>query len=102
MITTHTVPTLAWLRQQRDTIIEIARHHRASDIRVFGSVARGDADPDSDIDLIVDFEPKASLYDMAGLMLDWEAFPGHKVDIVELHDGNMRFQQRILNDVVSL
>lgn len=96
-------PTLADLRLHRDEIFSIARRYRASNVRVFGSVARGEGQPDSDIDFVVDFEEHASLYDVSGLRLDLSELLGWPVDIVELHERTRdRFRQRVLRDAVAL
>ena len=67
---------------KRDEILRIATTHGASNVRVFGSVARGEARPDSDLDLLVDLEPKRSLLDLVGLIQDLEDLLGCKVDVV--------------------
>ncbi len=77
-------PTLAELRARRDEILEVAASNRARNVRVFGSVARGEATPDSDIDFLVEFEPGASLMDLSGLHLDLEALLGRPVHVAEL------------------
>ena len=77
------------LEQQRDTIIDIAARHGARNVRVFGSVARGD-DPASDVDLLVDMESDRSLLDLVGLAQDLEALLHRNVDVVthaSLHDA---------------
>ena len=76
-------PTLAALRKRRTELLAIAASHGATNVRVFGSVARGEARPDSDVDLLVDLEPKRTLFDLSGLILDLEDFLGRKVDVVE-------------------
>ena len=58
------------LQEKREDILRIATRRGASNVRVFGSVARGDADPKSDIDLLVDLEPGRSLFDLGGLLMD--------------------------------
>ena len=78
------------LEQQRDTIIDIASRHGARNVRVFGSVARGDDRPASDLDLLVDMEPDRSLLDLVGLAQDLEALLHRNVDVVthaSLHDA---------------
>ena len=59
----------ALLKEKREEILRIAARHGARNVRVFGSVARGDADAQSDIDLLVEFEPDRSLLDHAALWL---------------------------------
>jgi len=70
------------LKTQREEILRIAARHGARNVRVFGSVARGEADETSDIDLLVDFEPGRSLLDQAALIEELEDFLGRKVDVV--------------------
>ena len=76
------VLTMAGLRQRRAEILDIARKHRAHRIAVFGSVARGEAGPDSDLDLLVDFEPGVSLLDHVGLVQDLKELLGVEVSVV--------------------
>jgi len=78
------------LLQQRDTIIDIAARHGARNVRVFGSVARGDDRPTSDIDLLVDMESGRSLLDLVGLAQELEALLQRNVDVVtaaSLHEA---------------
>jgi hypothetical protein len=96
-------PTLADLRARRDDILRLAAQHKAYNVRVFGSVARGDSKPASDVDLLVTFEKGASLYDLSGLWQDLEELLGHSVDVVSEHRHmKERFRTNILRDAVSL
>ena len=96
-------PTLDDLRARRDEILVLARRYKADNVRVFGSVARGEATPDSDIDLLVTFQDGASLYDMSGLWQDLAELLGRSVDVVSDHPKmRERFRKRILRDAVSL
>jgi len=70
------------LRDRRAEILSVARKRRARRIAVFGSVARGEARHGSDVDLLVDFEPGASLLDQVGLFQDLEELLGVGVDVV--------------------
>jgi predicted nucleotidyltransferase len=65
---------------QRDEILEIAAQYGAHNVRIFGSVARGEARPDSDLDLLVDMESGRSLFDLAGLLYDLRKFLNREVE----------------------
>jgi predicted nucleotidyltransferase len=69
------------LVEHRERILAIAHEHRAANVQVFGSVARGDNNPDSDIDLLVDFLPPLNLLTRVGLIDDLEAELGVPVDV---------------------
>lgn len=81
-------PTLDALRAKRDDILRVATARRVSNVRVFGSVARGDADADSDVDIIVDLPSDVHGFRAFGLLedvrRDLEALLGCKVDVVTL------------------
>jgi predicted nucleotidyltransferase len=95
--------TLDDLRTRRNEILALAARYGAYNVRVFGSVARNEAAPDSDVDLLVNFEDWVSLYELAGLKRSMEELLGCKVDIVEDHDGlRERFRRRVLEDGVVL
>lgn len=73
---------MAAVERHRDEICAIASRHRALSVSVFGSVARGDDEPDSDIDFLVEFEPGASLLDLMRIQDDLEALLGGHIDVV--------------------
>lgn len=75
-------PTLDSLRAVREALLEAARRHGAFNLRVFGSVARGESTPDSDIDFLVDMASGRSLFDLAGLWRDLESILQRPVDVV--------------------
>jgi len=75
--------TLGDLRARREEILRIAAARGAHNVRVFGSVARGEARPDSDVDLLVDLDPERTLFDLSGLILDLQETLGREVDVVE-------------------
>jgi uncharacterized protein len=79
---TDDVLTIEALRRRRTEILGVARTSRAHRVAVFGSVARGEARPGSDLDLLVDFEPGASPLDHVGLFQDLEELLGVGVDVV--------------------
>ena len=72
------------IRQMKNEIQDIAQRHNAERIFVFGSCARGEETPESDIDFLADFNEDASLFDHAGLEIDLEDMLGCKVDVVSL------------------
>lgn len=74
--------TLDTIRRRRSEIIELARKHGATNVRIFGSVLRGDDDPSSDIDLLVNASGPTSPWFPAGLILDLEELLSRKVDVV--------------------
>ncbi len=90
------------LRDKREAILRIAEQYGASNIRVFGSVARGEARPDSDIDLLVDFPSDYRLWDKIGLKQDIEALLGRQVDIVHARFIRKELALSILRDAVLL
>jgi predicted nucleotidyltransferase len=90
------------LRENRCEILEIAAKYGASNVRIFGSVARNEADPSSDIDVLVDLEPGRTLLDHAGLMLDLEQLLDCKVDIAVDGDLLERVRERVLAEAVPL
>jgi uncharacterized protein len=73
--------TLDELRERRTEIERIVARHGASNVRVFGSVARGDAVPGSDVDLIVDFDSDRTVLDLSALILDLQEALGCEVDV---------------------
>ena len=93
-----------WQRLQlcSETIERIARQHGAVRLRVCGSVARGEALPGSDLDLLADFEPRCDLLDAAGLKLDLEALLGCKVDVVEEASLSPYLRERVLREAQPL
>ena len=86
----------------RDQILATANKRGARNVRIFGSVARGDQQHDSDVDFLVDFEPGRSLLDLAGFQLDLEALLGCKVDVVSGRGLKPRFASEVSRDAVSL
>jgi uncharacterized protein len=77
--------TIDELRARRDDIIAAAEHNRAFNVRVFGSLARGDNRADSDIDFLVTFQPGSSIFDQVGLWLDLRDLLGCQVDLLTDH-----------------
>lgn len=94
--------TFDMLLARREEIIALAAKHKAGHVRVFGSVARGEANDDSDVDLLVSFEPGASLFDLIDLKEDAEQLLGTSVDIVSEGGISPFLEQRILSEAVDL
>src|SRR5258708_17738941 len=90
------------LRTKREDILRIAKNYGAYNVRVFGSVARGEADSESDIDLLVNMEPGRSLLDLCGLLIDLEELLGCNVDVVTEKELRERIRERVLKEAVTL
>jgi hypothetical protein len=95
--------TLQELRAtRRDEILRVAANRGARNIRVFGSVARGESDAGSDVDFLVDLEPGRSLFDLSGLLIDLEAVLQAEVDVVTERGLRPRIRDRVLQEAVPL
>lgn len=94
--------TLADLHAHRDDILRLAREHGARAVRLFGSVARGEDAPNSDIDLLVEWEDRASLSDWVGFQQDVEALLGRRVDIVSAKSLHWYIRERVLAEARPL
>lgn len=88
------------LREKRREILEIAAQRGATNVRVFGSVARGNADPQSDLDILVDMAPGRSLMDLGGLWWELNELLHIKVDVVTEKGLRPRIRERILKEAV--
>jgi predicted nucleotidyltransferase len=90
------------IREKRGAIIRIAGRHGATEVRLIGSIARGEARPDSDVDLLVTWSEGTSLLDHAALMLELENLLGRKVDIAS--DGWVKpaIQESVYRDAITL
>ena len=86
------------LERHRDAITALARHRRAANPRLFGSVLHGRALPGSDIDILVDALPGATLFDLGGLQADLEELLGAPVDLLTPQDISPRFRAQVLAD----
>lgn len=92
----------ALLEEKKKEICEIAAKHGARNVRVFGSVARGEARPDSDVDFLVDMEPGRTLFDMGGLVMDLRDLLGLQVDVVTERGLKARIRDRVLQEAELL
>ena len=86
----------------REEIIAVAKRYGASDLRLFGSMARGDVTESSDVDLLVRFEPGRSLFDQGGLLMDLRELLGVKVDVVSEGALTGRFGEIVRREAVRL
>lgn len=94
--------TLAELRQYRDQIEAIASEHGVVAIRVFGSVARGDAGEQSDVDLLVELEQGRGLFDLGAFLADVQDLVGESVDVVTPNGLRSRIRDRVVQESVAL
>ena len=92
----------ALLTEKREEILRIAERHGAYNVRVFGSVARGDAGAASDVDLLVDVRPDHSAFFPGGLVADLEDLLGRRVDVVEPAGLHWYLRDTILHEAVPL
>jgi uncharacterized protein len=91
------------LAPKRDQILAIAEQHGAFNVRVFGSVARGEATIDSDVDFLIDYDrSKRSAWFPSGLILDLEDLLGRSVDVATFDMLKERIRDRVLQDAVML
>jgi len=90
------------VNQKRAQILQVAGRFGARNVRVIGSVARGEAGPESDLDLLVDLEEGRSLLDHAALMIELEKLLGCKVDVAIEQGLRPRLRDRVLGEAVPL
>ena len=90
------------LKEKREEILRTALHYGAYNVRVFGSVARGEARQDSDIDFLVDMEPDRSLLDLGGLLVDLQKKLGCEIDVVTEKGLRPRIRPRVLAEAITL
>jgi uncharacterized protein len=89
-------------RARRETILQLAQRHGAHDVRIFGSVARGDAHRGSDVDFLVTMEAGRSLLDLGGLLMDLRDLLGTPVDVVTPTSLRERVRTRVLREALPL
>ena len=90
------------LKLKRDEILALAAEAGARNVRVFGSAARGDDREESDLDLLVDWTPQTSLFDVGGLITDLQELLGKRVDVISPEQLHARYQERVLAQAQKL
>ena len=90
------------LEEKRDQILELASRHGVTRIRVFGSVARGQERPSSDVDLLVDVGPNPSPWFPGGLVADLEELLGRPVQVVTERGLSDLLRDRVLSEAIPL
>ena len=90
------------LNEKRNEINAIASRHGAHNVRVFGSAARGEAGPDSDIDFLIDVGETTSSWFPAGLILDLEKILGRRVEVVTTRALNPYIRDQVLREAKPL
>ena len=90
------------IADKKDQILALAAKYGASNVRIFGSVALGTADADSDIDFLVDMEKGRSLFDLGGLLMDLQELLNRKVDVVTEKGLRERIRETVLSQAVRL
>jgi predicted nucleotidyltransferase len=90
------------IRLKREEILHVAAKHGARNVRVFGSVARGDAKPDSDVDFLIDVGAVTSSWFPGGLIVDLEALLGKRVEVVTERALHPLLRDQILREAVPI
>ena len=90
------------VKTKRGDILELAARHGATNVRLFGSVARNEAGPESDLDVLVDLQSGRSLFDLGGLLMDLQDLLGCQVHLVTEGALHWYIRDRVLNEAVSL
>jgi predicted nucleotidyltransferase len=94
--------SLEKIRIHRQEILDIARKYGATNIRIFGSVVRGEAHADSDYDFLIDLEPDRSAFEIGGLLMDLQDLLTARVDIVTEKGLNKHIRDKVLKEAVAL
>ena len=89
-------------KDEREEILRIAASHGAQNVRVFGSLARGEAGPESDIDILVELDPGRSVLDIVAIKQDLEDLMGCEVDVVTEAAISPYIREQVLKEAISL
>lgn len=92
----------ALVKEKREDILRLASEYGTYDIRIFGSVARGEDDEKSDIDFLVNMEKGRSLFDLGGLLMDLQDLLGRDVDVVTEDGLREGIRERVLREAIPL
>lgn len=90
------------LKEKREDMLRVATRHGSRNVRIFGSVVRGQADAESDIDILVDLEPGRTLFDLGGIWWELNELLPAKVDVVTEKGLKRRIKERVLREAVPL
>lgn len=90
------------IQEKREDILHIAARHGASNVRVFGSVARGEAGPNSDVDFLIDVGQTHSAWFPAGLIIDLEGLLGNRVDVTTPDALHWFIREQVLSEAKTL
>jgi predicted nucleotidyltransferase len=90
------------VKAQREEILRLAAKHGAYNVRIFGSVARGEAGPESDLDVLIDLDSSRSLFDLIGFKQDLEDLLGCAVDVVTAPTLSRYIRDEVLAQAVGL
>lgn len=98
----QTIPTLKTIQAMRQEILQAAAHYRVSNVRIFGSVVRGEATANSDIDLLVDLPQQFSLVQLSGLVRTLREITGWRVEVVSAAHLREELRETILREAILL
>jgi predicted nucleotidyltransferase len=90
------------ITSKRDELLDVATRYGARNVRIFGSLARGEATAESDVDILVDLDPGRSLLDLGGLLMEFQAILDRPVDVVTERGLRERIRHRVLAEAVPL
>ena len=90
------------ITSKRDELLDVAARYGARNLRIFGSLARGEATAESDVDILVDLDPGRSLLDLRGLLMEFQAILDRPVDVVTECGLRERIRPRVLAEAVPL
>ena len=90
------------VESKREEILALAAKHKARHVRLFGSAARGDERPDSDVDFLVEFEPGARLMDRLRMMVELEDLLGRRVDVIREDTVHWLIKGQVLREAIAI